>query len=143
MYDDSILPTEIAVSLGLICNIGAPLLAFWIAGKLPQFRLWIHGAAFVAVLASPLMAMILGLPDLLPDEEEEPGARFVFLPLIVETAIIVLLYCLAGAMLLSRSVHSAIGSWHDGERLSQSAPRPRRVAPRADVISPTRRNRNR
>ncbi|OJY66379.1 MULTISPECIES: hypothetical protein [unclassified Rhizobium] len=126
MHDDSILPTEIAVSLGLICNIGAPLVAFWVAGKLPRFRLWIHGAAFVTILASPLMAMILGLPDLLPEEEESPGARFAFLPLIVETAIIVLLYCLAGAMFLSQSVHSAISDWHGADRLPQSAARPRR-----------------
>ncbi|GES48863.1 hypothetical protein Rhsp01_14820 [Rhizobium sp. NBRC 114257] len=135
MHDDSILPTEIAVLLGLICNIGAPLLAFWVAGKLPRFRLWIHGVAFVAILASPLTAMILGLPDLLPEEEESPGARFAFLPLIVEAAIIVLLYCLAGAMLLSQSVHSAITDWHRGDRLSRATPRPRRTAGGRSYIS--------
>ncbi|NLS17367.1 hypothetical protein HGP16_12435 [Rhizobium sp. P40RR-XXII] len=116
MYDDSILPTEIAVLLGLIGNIGAPLLAFWAAGKRPRLRLWFHAAAVVAIMASPLVAMILGLPDLLPEEEDSQGARFAFLPLIMETAIIVLLYCLAGAMLLSQSVHSAITDWRDGDR---------------------------
>ncbi|MFK0164326.1 hypothetical protein [Rhizobium sp. NPDC090279] len=135
MQGDSILPTEIAVSLGLLCNIGAPLLAFWVAGKLPRFRLWIHGAAFVAILASPVTAMILGLPDLLPEEEESPGARFAFLPLIVEAAIIVLLYCLAGAMFLSRSVHSAITDWHDGDRFSQVSARPRRAAESRSYVS--------
>ncbi len=126
MHDDSILPIEFAVSLGLLCNIGAPLLAFWMAGKLPRLRLWIHSAAFLAVLASPLTAMMLGLPDLLPEEDDNPSARFAFLPLIVETAIIVLLYCLAGAMLLSQSVHSAITDWHGDAQLSQVASRPRR-----------------
>lgn len=116
MYDDSILPTEIAALLGLVCNIGAPLLAFWAAGKLPRRRLWFHAAAFVTILVSPLVAMILGLPDLFPEEEDGPGARFAFLPLIMETAIIVLLYCLAGAMLLSQSVHSAVTDWRDGDR---------------------------
>jgi len=141
MLDDSILPTEIAVLLGLLCNIGTPLLAFWVAGKLPRFRLWIHGAAFVAILASPLMAMILGLPDLLPEEEEESGARFAFLPLIVETTIIVLLYCLAGAMLLSQSVHSAITGWHGGDRLSQLARRPRRATEGRSYLSKGSRSR--
>lgn len=126
MHDDSILPIEFAVSLGLLCNIGAPLLAFWMAAKLPRLRLWIHSAAFLAILASPLTAMMLGLPDLLPEEDDNPSARFAFLPLIVETAIIVLLYCLAGAMLLSQSVHSAITDWHGDARLSQVASRPRR-----------------
>ncbi|GAC1043341.1 hypothetical protein thsrh120_33450 [Rhizobium sp. No.120] len=126
MHDDSILPIELAVSLGLLCNIGAPLLAFWLAGKLPQFRLWVHSAAFLAVLASPLTAMMLGLPDLLPEEDENPSAQFAFLPLIVETAIIVVLYCLAGAMLLSQSVHSAITDWHGDARLSQGSSRCRR-----------------
>ncbi|MDK4703517.1 MULTISPECIES: hypothetical protein [unclassified Rhizobium] len=134
MLDDSILPTEIAVSLGLLCNIGIPLLAFWVAGKLPRFRLWIHAVAFVIILASPLTAMILGLPDLLPEEEESPGARFAFLPLIIEAAIIVLLYCLAGAMLLSQSIHSAITDWHGRDRLSQPLP-PRRTAGRKPYIS--------
>ncbi|NTJ67751.1 hypothetical protein G6M50_20245 [Agrobacterium rhizogenes] len=81
------------------------------------------------------MAMILGLPDLLPEEEESSGARFAFLPLIVEAAIIVLLYCLAGAMLLSQSVHSAITDWHGGGRLSQAMPRPRRAAGGRTYIS--------
>ncbi|ASW09635.1 hypothetical protein CKA34_26160 (plasmid) [Rhizobium sp. 11515TR] len=78
--------------------------------------------------------MILGLPDLLPEEEESPGARFAFLPLIIEAAIIVLLYCLAGAMLLSQSIHSAITDWHGRDRLSQPPP-PRRTAGRKPYIS--------
>lgn len=127
MYDDSILPTEVAVSLGLICNIGVPLLAFWAGGKLPRLRLWFHGVAFVAILASPLIAMMLGLPELLPEEEESPGARFAFLPLIVETAIILLLYCLAAAMLLSKSVHSAVMDWHEEERFSPVRTHARKV----------------
>lgn len=116
MYDDSVLPSDVAVVLGLVCNIFAPLAAFWAAGKLPRLRLLFHGTAFFAILISPLMAMVLSLPALLPDEEEIPGARFAFLPLIVEAAIILLLYCLAGAMLLSKSVHSAVASWHSGDR---------------------------
>jgi len=115
MYDDSVLLTDVAVTLGLICNIAAPLAAFWAAGKLPRWRLWFHATAFFTILISPFVAMVLSLPELLPDEEEIPGARFVFLPLIVEAAIILFLYCLAGAMLLSKSVHSAIASWRGGD----------------------------
>lgn len=125
MYDNSILPTEIAVSLGLICNIGAPLLAFWAAARLPRLRLWFHGVAFVVILASPLVAMMLGLPELLPEEEESAEARFAFLPLVVETTIIALLYCLAGAMFLSRSVHSTVADWHGGSRFLRVAARSR------------------
>lgn len=116
MYDDSVLPTDAAVVLGLICNIVAPLVAFWAAGKLPRWRLLFHATAFIVILISPLLAMALSLPQLLLDEEEVPGARFAFLPLIFEAAIILLLYFLAGAMLLSKSVHSAIASWRSEDR---------------------------
>ncbi len=116
MYDDSVLPTDTAVLLGLIFNIIAPLAAFWAAGKFRRWRLVFHGIAFTVVLSSPLMAMVISLPRLLPDEEEIPGARFVFLPLIVEAIIILLLYCLAGGMLLSKSAHSAVASWRGGDR---------------------------
>lgn len=116
MYDDSVLPADVAVVLGLIGNIAAPLVGFWAAGKFPRWRLWFHGTAFFAILISPLVAMVLSLPDLIPDEDEIPGTRFVFLPLIVEAAIILFLYCLAGAMLLSKSVHSAIVNWRGGGR---------------------------
>lgn len=115
MYDNSVLPTDVAVVLGLICNVVAPLAAFWAAGKLPRLRLWFHGIAFFVILTSPIVAMVFGLPEVLPDEEEAPGARFAFLPLIVEAAIILFLYCLAGAMLLSKSIHSAIASWRGGD----------------------------
>ena len=90
MYDDSILSTDVAVVLGLICNIIAPLAAFWATGKFRRMRLVFHGVACLVILLSPLIAMILGLPDLLPEEEESPGARFVFLPLIFEAAVILL-----------------------------------------------------
>jgi len=116
MLDDSILPVAFAAVLGLICNIAAPLAAFWAAGKLPRGRLWFHSIAFLVVLLSPLIAMVLSLPDLFPDEEEPPGTRFAFLPLIVEAAIILLLYCLAAGMFLSKSAHSSVASWHGEDR---------------------------
>jgi len=50
MYDDSVLLTDVAVTLGLICNIAAPLAAFWAAGKLPRWRLWFHATAFFTIL---------------------------------------------------------------------------------------------
>ncbi len=135
MYDHSILPTEIAVLLGLICNIGAPLLAFWSAGKLPRLRLWFHGLAFAAILVSPLMAMALGLPGLLPEDEDGPEVRFAFLPLIVEAAIILLLYCLAAAMLFSKSVQTAIADWHEGDRFQRMNARPRPGSSRRNPVS--------
>lgn len=116
MYGDSILSADVAVVLGLICNIVAPLAAFWVAGKFPRWRLVCHSIAFVVILISPLLAMLLSLSELLPSEEEAPGTRFVFLPLIFEAAIILLLYFLAGAMLLSKSTHSAIAAWRSGDR---------------------------
>ncbi|MBB6487186.1 hypothetical protein GGD46_004487 [Rhizobium lusitanum] len=116
MLDDSILPVALAAILGVICNIAAPLAAFWGAGKLPRWQLWFHSVAFLVVLLSPLIAMVLSLPDLFPDEEEPVGTRFAFLPLIVEAAIILLLYCLAGGMFLSKSAHSSIAAWHRGDR---------------------------
>jgi len=116
MLDDSILPVALAAVLGLMCNIVAPLTAFWAAGKLPRWRLWFHLIAFLVVLFSPLIAMILSLPDLFPDEEEPPGTRFAFLPLIVEATIILLLYCLAGGMLLSKSAASSAATWHSEDR---------------------------
>ncbi|NLR97826.1 hypothetical protein HGP17_13490 [Rhizobium sp. P38BS-XIX] len=114
--DDSVLSSDVAVVLGLIGNIAAPLAAFWAAGKLPRFRLWFHGLAFLAILVSPILAMILSVPEMLVDEEDIPVSRFAFLPLIVEAAIILFLYCLAGAMMLSKSVHSAISSWRGADR---------------------------
>ncbi len=111
MYDDSVLPTDVAVVLGLVCNIIAPLFAFWAAGQLPRWRLIFHAIASGVILISPFLAMFLSLSDLIPDDEEPPGTRFVFLPLIFEAAIILLLYFLAGAMLLSKSLHSAVASW--------------------------------
>jgi len=111
MYTNSILPADVAVVLGLMWNIIASLAAFWATGKYPRMRSVFHGLACFVILLSPLTAMILGLPGLLPEEEESPGARFVFLPLIFEAAIVLLLYCLAGAMLLQNRF---IRRWRTG-----------------------------
>ncbi|MGG6896776.1 MULTISPECIES: hypothetical protein [Rhizobium] len=116
MYGDSILPAAVAAVLGLISNVIALFAAFWAAGKFPRWHLAFHAIAVFIVSISPLIAMILGLPELFPDEEEPPGTRFAFLPLIVEAAIILLLYALAAMMFLSKSGQSSIVSWYRGDR---------------------------
>ena len=108
MYDDSILPPMVAIGLGLILNIGAPIVAAWGAVKFARLALLFHGAAFLFVLTSPLTAMILGLPFLQPDEEPGPGDGFAFLPLAMEAAAISLIYCAAGAFLLLRLIFMAV-----------------------------------
>lgn len=110
-YYPTILPPLIALPIFLALNILVPLTAHFIGRSLKRYKWAPHMLAFLWVLASVLIFGLVASPHLEPDEQEGDNSGFLFLPLGLETAAVLVVYLLALVGLLI------------GQLIGQNAPR--------------------
>ena len=96
----TILPPLVALPIFLALNILVPLTAHFVGRSLRRYKWAPHILAFLWVVASVFMFGLVASPHLASDEAEGPGDGFLFLPLGLETAAVLVVYLLALAGLL-------------------------------------------
>ncbi|RWA70255.1 hypothetical protein [Mesorhizobium sp.] len=99
----TVLPPDFAISLILVVNIIAVAAAFFTSIKVSRFKWLPHVITFVWLACSPVLAGILALPYVPPDESPGPGDGFVLLPVVGEVAACLFGYVLVGVVLAFRS----------------------------------------
>lgn len=99
-YYPTLLPPLVALPLILILNVLVPIAAFRRARAAERRKWLLHALAFLWVLVSVYTFYLVGMPKLAPDEEPGPGDGFLVLPILLETAVISVLYFLAFIWLL-------------------------------------------
>jgi uncharacterized membrane-anchored protein YitT (DUF2179 family) len=93
---------EIAFWLIFVANIVLPLVAIYLGKAFTRYALMFHISTLIWVLSSIFVLAFLALPTMPPDEEPGPGDGLVLLPVLYESGIIVLIYCVFFVGMLAR-----------------------------------------
>jgi hypothetical protein len=90
----TILSPRIGLVFVLALNVIVVILAFLLSSRIQSLRWLPHILALAAVVASPLMLLVLTAPEIQVGEESGPGDGLILLPLLLECAVIFGLYAM-------------------------------------------------